>query len=121
MKNFLIILAISLFWSNVSIANYNCSYNVWFKIGPEGELQKKVIKMTVSFKDEKTLRIFDHEIDSYYSDEFFVLENNNKTIQGIFSDSKKIRSFILDKQTRYSQWTSVWGKGSTTIHYGYCK
>ena len=120
MGKFSLIFLISLLWSNVSFANYKCSYDVWFKIGADGEFQKKIIKMSVDLVGEKELKIFDHEIDLYY-DNFNIFENNRSIIRAFDQNDKFFRIFILNKNNGYSQWASFRNEGSTTVHHGYCK
>tara|TARA_Y100000992_G_scaffold197571_1_gene134477 strand:- start:221 stop:550 length:330 start_codon:yes stop_codon:yes gene_type:complete len=107
-------------WSNISYANYKCSYDVWFKVGSDGELRKKNIKMSVDLVDKKQLKIFDHEIDLYY-DNFLIIENNARYIHAIGASDSFLRIFTFNKKNKYSQWASLRNKGSTTIHHGYCK
>ena len=77
--------------------------------------------MNISFTDDKKfIKIFDNEFSFYYKN-LYILENNTNFIQAVYSDSKTIRSFSLNKKTGYSQWSSLWIEGDTTVHHGYCK
>ena len=120
MKKFSLIFLICMFWNSVSLANYKCSYNVWFKNGADNKLRQKIIKMSIDLSNDKQLKIFDHEIDLYY-DNFIIVENNARYIHALSKSKNYLRSFTLNKKDKYSQWASLRNEGGTTVHHGYCK
>ena len=114
-------------WCNFGLAyafTYNCNLNARFKLGTDDDWKQKYIKFTISSSDEENVRIFDHEIEKYYTPDMTTLTTKDKKFIYAISipDYSGLESLIINKDDGYTQLVHLDGQmGATTLHFGYCK
>jgi len=115
-----------LIWCNVVVANtflYNCNLNTKFKHGTDGDWKQKYVKFTISNSGEEYVKVYDHEIEVYYSPEMTIVTNNAKFIHAVAIDNRGtgLESLTINKINKYTQLVFLDGGGGSTFHFGYCK
>ena len=122
MKKIILLLIIIIFYSGNTYAFvYNCKLNAHYKF-IDSQWFEKEINFTIS-KDNDHIKIYDHEINLYYSGLIIIEKNINFiTALNIIDNNNKLNliSLIINKNTRYTILTATHGSGDITIHYGYC-
>ena len=112
-------------WCNVGVADvftYNCNLNTKYKSGTNDDWDQKYVKFTISSSDKETIKIFDHEIELYYSTEMTIITKDKKFIYAIsIPEYSGLESLIINKKNGYTQLVFLDGNGGTTVHFGYCK
>jgi len=97
---------IFLFFSSFSIANtfnYHCNLNVVFKNSDSYKWDDKYTKFTFTIYDNDILKIYDHEINLTYYDEFII--SSEKPLVAIYANDTEVSTIVIDTytgQTTYS-------------------
>ena len=125
MKKLSLYIFLVLMISNASFANnfvYNCNLNTKYKNGIDGDWKQKYVKFTFSNSNDEKVKVFDHEIDGYYSPDMTIITNNEEFIYAIkISSFNSLGSLSINKKNKYAQISFLSGSGGTTVHFGYCK
>ena len=125
MKKLSLYIFLFLMWCNAGFADvfvYNCNLNTKFKSGTDGDWEQKYVKFTISSSDNKKIKIYDHEIEGYYSPEMIIITDDIKFIHAVSVDTfSGLESLSINKKNGYTQLIFLSGYGGTTVHFGYCK
>ena len=112
-----------MFCNNLLAADfvYNCNLNTQYKNGIDGDWKQKYVKFTISNLNDKKVRVFDHEINQYYSPDMTII-NDEEFIYAVgISSLGSLESLSINKKTKYTQMSFLSYGGGTTLHFGYCK
>ena len=85
---------IILLFSNNLFSNelaYSCKLNTQYKVSDTSSWEKKDIYLDISITQE-ILKIYDREIDVFYSD-YRIVQNNSNQIIAIYMDYETVDSF----------------------------
>ena len=112
-----------MFCNNLLAADfvYNCNLDTQFKIGIDGDWKQKYVKFTISNLNDKKVRVFDHEIDQYYSPDMTIINDEEFIYAVSISSLGSLESLYINKKTKYTQMSFLSYTGGTTLHFGYCK
>ena len=125
MKKFFLFIYLFLIWCNHSFANsftYNCNLNSKFKLGTDNQWDQKYVKFTISSSGNEKIKIYDHEIESYYSPEMTIVYTDEKMINAVSIDnSSGLEGLSINKKNGYTHLVFLSSKSSTTIHFGFCE
>ena len=114
---------IVLLYSNNLFSNqlsYSCKLNTQYKQSDASIWEKKDIYLDISYTKE-ILKIYDREIDIFYSD-YRIVENNSNHIIAIYIDHESIDTFVLNKNTLYAKLSNLFFDdiGGGQISIGEC-
>ncbi len=118
-KLYLYIFLISIF-CNVGFAQsftYHCNLDTQFINKGEKNWKNKYIKFSFTSTDNKTISIFDHEIEVTYQKKLDILENDLRLF-AITMEKSKIRTLIIDKQNNYATYSLSYSDGAEHGQYG---
>lgn len=124
-KKIFLFIFFNLIFCNISLANtfvYECNLNTKYKNGKDGKWKQKYIKFTISSPGAGKVKIFDHEINLYYTPEMFILSKNEDFIYAVSVDSfGGLESLTINKENKYTQMVFLDASGGSTLSFGYCK
>ena len=86
-----------------NIYNYHCDLNIVYKNSGSFKWEDKYTKFTFTIYDNDILKIYDHEINLTYLDEFIISSNN--PLIAIYADQFEVSTIVIDiftGQTTYS-------------------
>ena len=103
-KLFLYIFPVLMFCNFAFAKNftYHCNLNTQFINKNDKYWKNKNMKFSFNSIDNKTISIFDHEIEITYQSKLDILKNDSRLI-AMTLEKNKIRTLIIDKQINHNQ------------------
>tara|TARA_B100000029_G_scaffold258168_1_gene254859 strand:+ start:592 stop:876 length:285 start_codon:yes stop_codon:yes gene_type:complete len=83
----------------------------------EKKWKNKNMKLSFNSTDNKTISIFDHEIELTYQSKLDILTNDLRLI-AMTMEKNKIRSLIIDKQNNFATYSLSYTDGAEHGQYG---
>ena len=95
---------------------YHCNLNTQF-MNTGDKWRNKNIKFSFNSTNNKTISIYDHEIELTYSKNLDILENNDRLF-AMTMEKNKIRTLIIDKQINFATYSLSYTDGKEHGQYG---
>ena len=128
MKKLSLFIFLSLIFGNFGFAQnftYHCKINTQFMNQGEKNWRNKYINYSFNSTDNKTISIFDHEIEVTYQKKLNILQNDFRLFaMADYSASEMniITTLVIDKQTNFATYSvSYTGGESGQYGIGKCK
>jgi hypothetical protein len=88
----------------------------------DSQWDEKYVKFTISSLGNKKIKVYDHEIESYYTPEMTSVFTDPKMINAVsISDYSGLEGLSINKKNGYTQLIFLHSNGGTTVHFGFCK
>ena len=120
MKKLSLYIFLVLMLCNVGFAEnftYHCNLNTQFMNKGTTKWQNKIIKYSFISTDNKTISIFDHEIEVTYTDKLNIIWNDLQLL-AINTNKKKIRTLVIDKLNNFATYSLSYTDGEEHGQYG---
>tara|TARA_B100001248_G_scaffold204731_1_gene158857 strand:- start:1078 stop:1461 length:384 start_codon:yes stop_codon:yes gene_type:complete len=120
MKKISLYVFVILMFSNFGFAQnftYHCKLDTQFMNKGETIWRNKFINFSFKSTDNKTISIFDHEIEVTYKKKLNILSNDNR-IFAITMEKSLIKTLIIDKQSNFATYSLSYTDGERTGQYG---
>tara|TARA_B000000532_G_C18627399_1_gene302529 strand:+ start:176 stop:523 length:348 start_codon:yes stop_codon:yes gene_type:complete len=96
---------------------YHCKLDTQFMNHGETIWRNKFINFSFNSTDNKTISIFDHEIESTYQKKLDILSNDHR-IFAIAMDKSKTKTLIIDKKNNFATYSISYTDGDRHGQYG---
>ncbi len=120
MKKLSLYIFLILMFCNLGFAKnftYHCNLNTQFMNQDEKNWRNKNIKFSFNSTDNKTISIFDHQIEVTYQTKLNILENDLRLF-AMTMEKRKIRTLIIDKEINFATYSLSYTDGAEHGQYG---
>tara|TARA_B100001250_G_scaffold395793_1_gene401093 strand:- start:585 stop:929 length:345 start_codon:yes stop_codon:yes gene_type:complete len=95
---------------------YHCNLNTQF-MNQNENWRNKNMKLSFNSTDNKSISIYDHEIEVTYQKKLEILENDHRLF-AMTMEKSKIRTLIIDKQNNFATYSLSYTDGAEHGQYG---
>ncbi len=96
---------------------YHCNLNTQFMNQSEKNWKNKNMKLSFNSIDNKTISIYDHEIEVTYRTKLDIFKNDVRLV-AMTVEKNKIRTLIIDKQINFATYSISYTDGEEHGQYG---
>jgi hypothetical protein len=118
----LLVLLFSLFFlysSSIFADNfiYHCNFETYFKNSESEPWDNKYIKYTFTLKNNRTISIYDHELDLTYPESLTIYSQNPQLI-GLYQEPTFFETLVIDEENSFGTYTTSFTDNTFSGQFG---
>ena len=121
MKKLLILLFSLFFLSSPSVFAenfiYHCNFETYFKNSASEPWDNKYIKYTFTSNNNKTISIYDHELDLTYQESLTIYSQNPQLI-ALYQGPNFFETLVIDKENSFGTYATSFTDDTISGQYG---